>query len=550
VTITLRPYQQAAVTALEQWDYAADGNPLLVVPTGGGKSLIQAAYIAANPEARVLCVTHVKELVAQNHGAYLQICPDQSHDKSVGIYSAGLRRRDTDSHVLFAGLQSVHRHPEKFGWFDIVIVDEVHRVPKKGAGMYLSLFEALRKTNPELRIVGMTATPFRTDSGSLTVGEDRMFHGTAYECDMTSLIEQGYLSDVHCRGTASAIDTKGVHVRAREFVAEELERRAMVDGLVEKSCVELVKRAEDRRSWLLFCTGISHAGSVAKELREVHGITCGEVYGHTPIDERDEVIRAYKAGEIRALVNCSVLTTGFDAPQTDVIALLRPTMSPVLYCQMVGRGLRLAPGKTDALVLDFGGNVMRHGPINDVRLSQDAREQAATKSAPVKECPECHSFMPSAVMMCTACGHKWPLKMPSHDEMPADGVLVIRNKCGDATGVERWLVNSVHYSYHAARKLGNRPTLRVSYLCAAGRRANQFICFEHPKGTYPRLKAEHWWGSAVGDDVAVPWSVGEAARLLTGDIAVKTAAEITVDTRGPWPDVKRVTMRSLEAATP
>ena len=130
-----------------------------------------------------------------------------------------------------------------------------------------------------------------------------------------------------------------------------------------------------------------------ERLRERHGIECGWVDGHTSAREREETIARFRSGELRHLANVNVLTTGFDAPNVDCVALLRPTASPGLYYQMVGRGFRLAPGKADCLVLDFGGNVMRHGPVDDLQM----RDRNPTgRPAPMKECPGCNALVPTA----------------------------------------------------------------------------------------------------------------------------------------------------------
>lgn len=331
MAMQLRPYQQEAVDSIFAWFEKETGNPLVVLPTGAGKSLVLAAFIHAvlssYPRERILVLTHVKELIAQNHAQLLRCWPGAP----AGICSAGLRRREHDAPILFAGIQSVFRHAAKIGWVDLVLVDEAHLIPKEGFGMYRALLKDLLSMNSKLKVIGLTATPFRTGEGSLDAGADRMFHGIAYSANLVELIRDGYLSPVTTKATAAEVSTAGVHRQGGEFVAKELEDAALSGDLVERACREIIARGADRKAWLVFCCGVRHAKAVAAQI-DAAGVTVACIFGDTDQGERDEAIAAFKAGRLRCIVNVNVLTTGFDAPHVDLIALLRPTCSPGLYC--------------------------------------------------------------------------------------------------------------------------------------------------------------------------------------------------------------------------
>jgi DNA repair protein RadD len=531
----LRSYQRDAIDGVYRWFDESAGNPLVVVPTGGGKSVIAGEFvrevIEALPRERIMVVTHVKELIGQNYTTFLKWWPEGQ--LRAGIYSAGLKRRDTRSQVLFCGVQSVYRRIEELGYFDLVIVDEAHLIPPRGWGMYQQLFAGLKAINPRVKVIGLTATPFRTDTGKLDEGDDRLFHGIAYECSIPKMIEDEWLSPVTNRGVKAEIDTSQVGIRAGEFKADELEKAATIDGLVVESVNEMIARASDRKAWLIFCCGIDHAKQVCIEL-DRRGVVNTCVFGTTHIDDRDERIEAYRRGEITAMVNVNVLTTGFDVPHVDLIALMRPTQSPGLYVQMVGRGLRPAEGKENCLVLDYGTNVLRHGPIDQVRPAQPGKGDG---DAPMKKCPDCLLLVYSATTICPECGYVFPVRrgQPDHDATPDEDALLLAGERDDR--IKRWAVHNVFYKRWESNE--DKPdTLCVEYLCGIRKWVSEWVCFDHPEGTYPRRKANGWWHDHGGRQPP-PADVSEAlARIKLREIPAPHW--VTVDTVGKYPEVKGI----------
>lgn len=548
----LRQYQRDAVDAVFSWFETQAGNPLVVVPTGGGKSVIQSTFLrevfAIDPTARVLCVTHVRELIEQNHRALLRDWPGAP----AGIYSAGLRRRDTRSQILFGGVQSIYNRIDEIGGFDLVIVDEAHLIPATGFGRYQQLFAGLRAHNEKLRVIGLTATPYRMDTGRLDRGDDdhqRVFDGVAYECDILQLISDGYLSPLRNIGGVAEIDTSKVHLRGGEYIESELQAAAMVGDLVEQAAEEIVQRAGSRRSWLVFACGIQHAERTAAALR-ARGVETAVVFGATAAGERDEIVSGFRSGRLKCIVNVGVLTTGFDAPMVDLVVLLRPTKSPGLYVQMVGRGLRIAPGKADCLILDFGGNIAQHGPINQIVL----RERRAKKSDDddvLEEIPElvmtpcmrCRVMLDIAVTVCPNCGLQQPEKKrsPNHETKPEEQLSILSPKQGP---IQRWTVRRTDYSEHPGK--GGKPsTLRAEYEVSYKKRVSEWVCFNHEVGSFPRKKAERWW-SERGGKLPAPESVDLAlCRISIGELP--EVVEVVVNTTEEFPRVVAAKIDVAEA---
>ncbi len=312
----------------------------------------------------MLILAHVKELLEQTAEKLRTVCPEVEF----GIYSAGLKRRDTEHAVIVAGIQSVYRRACQLDAFDLVLVDEAHLIPLEGEGMYRQFLADAKVINPELRIVGFTATPFRLKTGPICTPEG-FLNTICCEVGVRELIVGGYLCPLITKAGINKADFERLHVRAGEFVADEMEALMDEDRLVGAACGETVGYTGDRRGVLIFASGVRHGEHIVRVLAEQHGIECGFVTGETPTKQRDAILNRFRQGELQYLCNVNVLTTGFDAPHIDCVALVRPTLSPGLYYQMVGRGFRLHPGKQNCLVLDFGGNVLRHGPIRGAAKS-------------------------------------------------------------------------------------------------------------------------------------------------------------------------------------
>jgi DNA repair protein RadD len=422
----LREYQKRAIDQLYAWfDAGNKGNPCLVLPTGSGKSHIVAALckdaIQTWPETRILMLTHVKELIEQNAEKMRPHWPGAP----MGIYSASIGKRQLGEPITFAGIQSVRSKADLLGHIDLVIVDECHLVNHKDEGGYRKLLGDLTRINPALRVVGLTATPYRLGHGLIT-DKPALFDALIEPVGIEELVFKGYLSTLRSKVTKARLDVSGVHKRGGEFIESELQAAVDTDDNNLAVVQEVIGLAGDRKAWLFFCAGVKHAENIAVVLDLIHGIPAACVTGDTPKAERERILADFKAGKIRALTNANVLTTGFDYPDIDLIAMLRPTMSASLYVQMAGRGMRVKRHTDHCLVLDFAGVVATHGPITAVQPPTKAGD--GNGEAPVKVCDNCDELVPISARECPACGHKFPeperKKLQLHDDdiMGVEGI--------------------------------------------------------------------------------------------------------------------------------
>jgi DNA repair protein RadD len=404
----LRDYQQRAINELYEWFKHNDGNPCLVLPTGSGKSHIVAALckdaVKNWPDTSVLMLTHVKELIEQNAEKMREHWPNAP----MGIYSASLKKRELGEPITFAGIQSVRKKSKEIGHIDLCIIDECHLVSHKEVGGYRTLIKELLEINPNMRVIGLSATPYRLGHGMIT-DKPALFDGLIEPVSIDELIYKGFLAPLHSKVTNLKLSTDNVRQRGGEFIESELQ--AAVDTQLNNEAVvdEVIKLAGDRKAWLFFCTGVKHAQNIKEMLLE-RNIEAECITGQTPKSEREEILKAYKSGQIRALTNCDVLTTGFDYPDIDLIAMLRPTMSPSLYVQMAGRGLRPKSHTNHCLVLDFAGVVKTHGPITNVRPSDKVGKGGG--GAPTKICEQCFEIVHISEQFCPSCGAPFPAKKP------------------------------------------------------------------------------------------------------------------------------------------
>lgn len=400
----LREYQQRSINMLYDWLRENDGHPCLVLPTGSGKSHVVASLckdaVQSWPGTRVLMLTHQMELINQNAEKMRQHWPNAP----LGIYSASIGKRQLGEPITFAGIQSVRNRAKDIGHIDLIIIDECHLVSHKNTGGYRNLINELKEINPKLRVIGLTATPYRLGHGLIT-DDPAIFDDLIEPVSVEELIAKGFLSPLRSKVTVSKLNTDGVNKRGGEYVESALQKAVNTNENNVSIVDEIIPLSSGRKSWLIFCAGVDHAQAVCDELVS-RGITTACVTGKTPKKERARLLDAFKRGEIQALTNANVLTTGFDAPNIDLIAMLRPTLSPSLFVQMSGRGLRIAPNKADCLVLDFAGVVATHGPITAI---EPPRKAGTGGEAPTKSCDDCGEIVYASAKKCPACGFLFPI---------------------------------------------------------------------------------------------------------------------------------------------
>ncbi|MEJ4044905.1 DEAD/DEAH box helicase [Erwinia sp. SLM-02] len=358
MSFTLRPYQQEAVDATVSYFRRSAEPAVIVLPTGAGKSLV-IAELARVARGRVLVLAHVKELVAQNHGKY------QAYGLEADIFAAGLQRKESRAKVVFGSVQSVARNLAQFDdRFSLLIVDECHRISDADDSQYQQIINQLRQRNPQLRLLGLTATPYRLGKGwiyqfhyhgMVRGSEQAMFRDCIYELPLRYMIKHGFLVPPE-RLDMPVVQYDFSRLQAQEnglFSEADLNRELKQQQRITPHIIQqIVEFARDRQGVMIFAATVEHAREVLGLLPDSKAL----ISAGTPAAERDALITAFKARELLYMVNVAVLTTGFDAPHVDLIAILRPTESVSLYQQIVGRGLRLSPGKSDCLILDYAGN--------------------------------------------------------------------------------------------------------------------------------------------------------------------------------------------------
>ena len=416
----LRDYQQEAVSAVLKHFRKTNESAVIVLPTGSGKSLV-IAELARLAKRKILVLTHVKELVEQNHQKY------ESYGITAGIYSAGLKLKETQHQVTFASIQSAARNLDDFNEpYSLIIIDECHRVnlasaelakeiakgesknaskdgykdeskeqsqERPSSNQYQQIIEKLMQVNPEVKLLGLTATPYRLGMGwiykkhyhgFMRSEEKRPFEHCIYELPLRYLIKRQYLTEPNLvDATIEHYDFSSLRTNTSgEYSPTDINHLLNQNPRVTQSIIEqVIELGHKRQGIMVFAATVEHAKEVFSYLPAKLSAL---ITGATDNTERDKLIKAFKRKEIKYLVNVSVLTTGFDAPHVDMIAILRPTQSVSLYQQIIGRGLRLSNNKKDCLVIDYTGNDF------DLYQPEVGEKKPNSKSQPVQVvCPSC-----------------------------------------------------------------------------------------------------------------------------------------------------------------
>lgn len=488
----LRWYQEEAVASIYKYFTDNNGNPIVALPTGTGKSIVIADFIKKAltyyPNQRIMMLTHVKELIEQNFDKLLRLWPTAP----AGIYSAGLKRKENANPITFAGIASVAKKPKLFGRQDLLIVDECHLVSHRANTMYLNFINALKELNPYLKVIGLTATQYRLGQGLLTDGG--LFTDTCY--DLTSresfarLVKENFIAPLITKRTNAELDVSHVKINGGDFVLKQLQESVNKTNITRAALEEVLALGKNRKSWLIFTTGIQHAEDTARMLNTT-GIKTAAIHSKINNSKRDDIINGFKNGVYQAVTNNNVLSTGFDHPEIDLIAVLRPTISTGLWVQLLGRGTRPAPGKDNCLVLDFAGNTRRLGPIDDPVIPKKKRGELSG-TAPVKVCEQCSFYNHTSVRFCVNCGYEFhresKLKTSASTQAVMGAILPAPKK--KEPKIVIFSVDSVIYAKHS--KSGKPDSLKITYHCGL-RVFNEWVCLEHPG--YAGRKASEWWNS-------------------------------------------------------
>jgi superfamily II DNA or RNA helicase len=345
--ITLRPYQHDAIEAIRTaFQERGVNRPLIVVPTGGGKTVIFSRLIKRRSESgRALVIAHREELLDQ---AIAKLHRDAPH-LTVGKVKAKHNQHE-DVDVVVASIQTLaqeHRIAPLIGTIQTVIIDEAHHAASKS---YLTTMERLGCFEPDGPLtVGVTATAGRADG----VGLWSAWQEIVYRRGILQMITDGFLVDVRALVIQADIDYGDVRVRRGDFVESDLAIAIEGSEAIEAAAQAYAKEAKDRCG-VAFTPSIASSQALAERLNEL-GIRAEHLSGQTPSAERRAILTRLSSGETQVVTNAAVLTEGFDEPRVSCVLVVRPTKSETLFTQMVGRGLRLREGKTDCLVLTLAG---------------------------------------------------------------------------------------------------------------------------------------------------------------------------------------------------
>jgi DNA repair protein RadD len=522
--VKLREYQSRAVTELFDWwtkhQDAAD-IPLLVLPTAAGKSVICAEIVRQMwdqwPEyhPRTVVLVPSKELAEQNAAKLRALLP---HTISVGFVSASLGTKKYNADVIVATIGSIHKAAHLLGNIKAVVIDEAHLVSQKAgdAGMYRTFLSKLGELC-EFRTVGMTATPFRGNQVWLTDGEDPLFTGIASRVSMRELLDQKFIAPLvpPTERIETRIDASHVGISNGDYKVGELSRE--VEKYLTKVAIEATRIASERKKWIAFTPSVENAESLSDKLNAL-GIVSAVVCGETPKQEREDLIRQFKNHQIHCLVTVLALSVGFDVPDVDCIVWCRPTKSPVLYVQGMGRGTRISDGKDDCLVLDFTDTVERLGPVDTIQGR--AKKKSGTQEAPYSICPDCGERNAPAALVCVHCGGT----IREEEAKPMDAKVSYAALLSSQTAVAELVwhdISRVDYKLH--RKEGKPDSMRVDYYGGILRVASEWVCFNHVG--YARQKAENWWmrrekkSMPSGTQEALDWvtfyDIEEPVRIAT-----------------------------------
>lgn len=516
MTFKLRKYQQRCVdltlAAIEQSEEAA---PIVAAATGSGKSVIVSALadelLQRNSAAgRVLVATHRAELVAQNHEKL------PTHLKG-SIFSASIGKKDLTGQVIFANIQSIQRQWHKLPKLQALMIDEA-QVAAKG---YAEFLANLKRVSPEIRTIGLTATPYNGAGVWLhMLPTNRIFSGISAEVGIGELLAQGYLCPLTPYRADTRLRTDAVKVDARtgDFAQGQLQAAVDVPELVQNCANEIMQIFAGRKSVLVFCSGVEHSHHVAAAL----GPGAEVVLGDTPQAERNRIIAKFRAGRLKYLVACEVLLVGFDAPICDGIACLRPSLSPLVWVQLLGRGMRPHDGKADCLVADFCGNAEHFGPVDEI---EGRPPQNKNGEAPTRICDGCFNIILASLRRCPHCGFEFEFEERQRNLDPQTGLLisgVIKNEDGTRT----YPVERVEYRKELTR--AGDSTLVADYFAPnrATPVASDYYNLWHQKQSVAARDAAKWLRRlAVAG--GVPTNANEAlTRANFG--ALKTPKTVTI----------------------
>ena len=508
-------YQKEAIESIFKHFKTNKENPLIVAPTGSGKSIIIACFcekvIRCWPGQKILILSDNQDILLQDYKTIKKQIPGFP----IGVYSSGLRSK-TIKNLTVAGIQTIYNKPELFHKFNLILVDEAHKIPYSRKGRYHTFFKVISKP-----VVGFTATPFRLECGSLVSGSNPFFSKIIYEIDMDVLVKDNKLSPVTAKEPRQKMDVSKIKKVAGEFSLSDLSLKFDRQVVTNLILDELVEYYPLRKKWLLYAIDTKHADHIAEGLTQ-RGIETKALHTRV-LKTRTTTLKEFKQGNFPAIVSVAMLTTGIDIPDVDLIGLLRPTASLSLHIQIIGRGTRKAQGKENCLVLDFAGNLLRNGPINKPVVKNKELSKGGGQSI-MKSCPECFEIVHIAVRTCPDCNFKFEFQHHLNPTPTTFNPLELKE-------LHWFKVEKVLYKQQKSKK-NQIPMLMANYHCGL-RIFKDYVCLEHD--SQARHIAVNWWKRRCSISYLVPENVSEALRYVS---KLKKPKKLLVNTSFKFPQIK------------
>jgi DNA repair protein RadD len=490
--ITLRPYQEEALDVIMA-DLVQDPNVLLQAATGGGKTIIFAEIIRRwmnqFPRMEIMIAAHRRELITQARDKLLAVWPEGYWH--LGLACAGVGPVRLDRAVTIGSVQTLNNR-QFSRTVDLLIIDEAHRLPAlETGGQYHSLIRDLRTANPRLRVLGVTATPFRLGHGYIygpecRPGRSNLFPMLNYQISLDTLVAGGFLVPWRAKeGRNMANDLARVKIVNGEYDVAGL-NSLYLRGVHIQSAVEAYDNyGEGRDKVLVFAVSIEHAERLAEAFNQ-NGHQAAALHSHLADRDRTKYLTAFEHGGLKVLVNVGILTEGWDSPKVNLIMMCRPTKAPALFVQMLGRGTRLHPGKADLLVLDLANNFKSHGDPSSPQVQIPAN--AGGGDPPFKSCPTCQSLLAVSRLTCPDCGHKWEVQL---EEKWTKAMVEVKAPPPGRSRV-------VNFSVYGQLSFKNNFMLVLDLVCRPGGSVKKWLDIEGVASIYGRGKARSLWHRLTG----------------------------------------------------
>lgn len=524
--IQARYYQdEAAEAPFQYFEENSVGNPLIALPTASGKSIViplflQKAY-TRYPLAnmRALIIVPSKELVNQNADKMHKILPFVS----LGLNCEGLKRRDTYQNVIIGTPGSLVSMIEELGEIHLILVDEAHTIPEKESAVINQIIAGLKQRNKFLRMIGLTATPYdnygliiRHDekSGKCTSLFTHMIYSRIAPEDFLEFIHKNWLCPVVAIKTDTVYDMREVGMSGGDFNQKQAQKAVDKAELTKLAVTEMIAKfaQTNRHCGLVFSTGIDHAEHICEEI-QVQGMRAGVIHSKMSDDACDIVLKLFHTGQLDFLVNNGKLTTGYDFPAIDFIAVIRHTCSIPLWVQIVGRGLRpydwmnpnqYIPGfeytKDKTILMDFGDNTSRLGPIDSPVFKK--RQKGGANDAPVKICPvaSCQAYNYASARYCYNCDHEFKFEVKFSGQSSGEAVM------SNTEPVRNWV--NVQFVNYKKIVVGASHGMQVIY-CVGNKKYTELVCLEHT--SFAARHARAWWMQRT--DMLMPSKVDDALKI-------------------------------------